>query len=410
MLVFVVGSSLKLLGYYTVFKDEAKLDINYVPSRLVHRLAELNLLNQFFSFILRFPGKMSQRVLISGRIGTGKTVLAQFFGMQLSREAEKRNINFHYVHVNCRECRGNMSHILQRILQRFYPNFPVRGYSLEDLLQALVQALNEENAFLILTLDELEYLIHKAGSDPIYQFTRLQETLPPNSPHRLSLICILRELEALEKLDESTRSTLQHNIITLSEYSKRQLEDILNDRVELAFKPNTVPEDTVSLIADIATEEKGNARYAIELLWRAGKYADANQLNVVTPECVRAAVANIYSSVRKSDIAALDFHVKLFLMGIAKTLNQTGKAYISMGEAEETYRVVCEEFGETPRKHTQLWGYLQKLSVIGIIKTRKDSAGTKGRTTLISLPSIPAVQLEKELYKSLNMETESNGY
>jgi len=395
-----------LLGYYTVFKDETKLDINYIPSRLLYRLVELNLLKQFFSFILRFPGKMSQRVLVSGKIGTGKTVLTQFFGMKFSQEAEKRNINFHYVHVNCRECRGNMLYVLQRVLQRFYPNFPVRGYSLEELLQTLVQALDEENAYVILTLDELEHLIQKAGSDPIYQLTRLQENRPPNSPQRLSLICILRELEALEKLDESTRSTLQHNIINLSEYSKQQLEDILNDRAELAFKPNTVPADTLSLVAEIAAEENGNARYAIELLWRAGKYADANQLSVVTPECVRTATANIYPSVRKSDIASLGFHEKLFLLGIAKTFNQTGKAYISMGEAKENYEVVCEELGEKPRRHTQLWEYLRKLAVTGIVKTRKDSAGAKGRTTIISLPWIPAGQLEKELYKNLNGETE----
>ena len=395
-----------MLGYYTVFKDETKLDINYIPSRLLYRLVELNLLKQFFSFILRFPGKMSQRVLVSGKIGTGKTVLTQFFGMKFSQEAEKRNINFHYVHVNCRECRGNMLYVLQRVLQRFYPNFPVRGYSLEELLQTLVQALDEENAYVILTLDELEHLIQKAGSDPIYQLTRLQENRPPNSPQRLSLICILRELEALEKLDESTRSTLQHNIINLSEYSKQQLEDILNDRAELAFKPNTVPADTLSLVAEIAAEENGNARYAIELLWRAGKYADANQLSVVTPECVRTATANIYPSVRKSDIASLGFHEKLFLLGIAKTFNQTGKAYISMGEAKENYEVVCEELGEKPRRHTQLWEYLRKLAVTGIVKTRKDSAGAKGRTTIISLPWIPAGQLEKELYKNLNGETE----
>jgi len=396
----------ELSSYSTVFKDETKLDINYIPSRLLHRLAELNLLNQFFSFILRFPGRMSQRVLIAGKIGTGKTVLTQFFGLQLSREAEKRNINFHYVHVNCRECRGNMLYVLQRILQRFYSNFPVRGYSLEELLQTLVQALDEENAHVILTLDELEYLIQKAGSDPIYQLTRLQETRSPNRPHRLSLICILRELSILEKLDDSTRSTLQNNIITLAEYSKQQLEDILKDRVNLAFKSNTVSSDTVSFVAELAEAENGNARYAIELLWRAGKYADANQLSVVTPECVRMATASVYPTIRKSDIASLSLHEKLFLLGIAKAFNQTGKAYISMGEAEENYKVICEEFNEKAHKHTQLWKYLQKFVVIGVTHTRKDSTGSKGRTTIISLPWIPAFQLEKELYKSLKEEAE----
>jgi cell division control protein 6 len=342
--------------------------------------------------------------LIVGKVGTGKTVLAQFFGSQLLREAEKRNINLHYVHVNCRECRGNMAYILQRVLQRFYPNFPVRGYSQEELLQTLMHALDDENAYVILTLDELEHLIHKAGSDPVYQLTRLQESRSPYSPHRLSLICILRKLEVLEKLDESTRSTLQHNIIVLNGYSKQQLEDILNDRVELAFKPNTVPSDTIGLIAELAEAENGNARYAIELLWRAGKYADANQLSLVTPECVRRAAASIYPTVRKSDIISLSLHEKLLLLGIAKAFNQAGKAYLSMGEAEEAYKIVCEELDEKPRKHTKLWEYLKKLAVMGIVKTRKAHVNAGGRTTLISLPWVPAEMLEKELYKSLSRE------
>ena len=52
--------------YQNVFKDEAKLDINYVPQRLPHRDGELRLLMEFFDFMLHFPGKMSQRALIVG--------------------------------------------------------------------------------------------------------------------------------------------------------------------------------------------------------------------------------------------------------------------------------------------------------------------------------------------------------
>jgi len=78
-----------------------------------------------------------------------------------------------------------------------------------------------------------------------------------------------------------------------------------------------------------------------------------------------------------------------------------------MGEAEETYRAVCEEFGEKPRRHTQLWEYLKKLSILGAVATRKGSTGARGRTTVISMPWIPAAQLEKELYTFLNKEEAS---
>jgi len=83
--------------YFSVFKDESKLDINYVPPRLLHRGSQFNLLDQFFRFAIESPGKMTQRVLILGKIGTGKTVLSQHFGLNAMKEAEKRNINLNYV-------------------------------------------------------------------------------------------------------------------------------------------------------------------------------------------------------------------------------------------------------------------------------------------------------------------------
>jgi cell division control protein 6 len=386
--------------YFSVFKDESKLDINYVPSRLLHRELQLNFLEQFFRFAIESPGKMTQRVLILGNVGTGKTVLSQHFGLNIMKEAEKRNINLSYVHVNCRECKGSLFMILQRTILKFYPNFPKRGYSAEELLQALMQILDEENAYLILALDELEALIRSEGSDPIYNLTRIQEDRL-KGPQRLSLICILREAEYLEKLDLSTKSTLQRNVIRLEEYSESQLEDILSDRVNLAFREGTVSVQTMNLIAELAYSEGGNARYAIELLWRAGKYADASEMREVSPECVRKAAVSVYPVVRKDMISSLSLHEKLFLLGVARHFKQTDMAYMSMGEAENAYAIVCEEYGEKKRGHTQLWKYVRELSALGVIETKVSGEGQRGKTTFISLPRVPASDLEQELSRTL---------
>jgi len=389
--------------YSSVFKDESKLDINYVPQYLLHRKLQLNLLNQFFRFAVKSPGRMTQRALIMGNIGTGKTVLAQHFGLNITKEAKERNINLHYVHINCRECKGSLFMILQRIITKFYPNFPRRGYSAEELLQALMQMLDEKDAYLILTLDELESLISNGGSDAIYNLSRIQEDRI-NAPKRLSLICILRQPEHLETLDPSTRSTLQRNIIRLENYSESQLEDILDDRVNLAFRDGTVPAQTMGLIAELGNSEGGNARYSIELLWRAGKYADASEIREVSPECVRNAVVSVYPVVRRDMIPEFSLHEKLFLLGVARHFKQTESAYVSMGEAEEAYALVCEEYGETQRGHTQLWKYVQALSVSGIIETMVSGVGQRGKTTLIGLSRVPASDLEQELVKVLSRE------
>jgi cell division control protein 6 len=386
--------------HQSVFKDEAKLDINYVPPSLPHREKEHRLLMEFFDFLLRFPERMAQRVIITGDVGTGKTALTQRFGADMTLEAKKRGVNLRYVHVNCREYRGKLFLILQHALAVFRPNFPKRGYSSEELLSALVQVLDEENAFIILTLDEFDAFIEQEGSEAVYKLTRLQE-MRSGKPQRISLIGILRDLTSTDRLDASSRSTLQRNVISLERYPKNQLRDILNDRAAMAFKPSTVPEDVVDLVSELAVSESGNARFAIELFWRAGKYADAEDLDVVAPECVRKAVSSIIPTIQRSELASLGLHEKLFLLGAARIFKESDKAYASLSEIEVAYAVVCEEFDEQPYSHTQLWKYVQLLSALGILKTEVAATGTRGRSTRVSLPSIPAVELEKELCTAL---------
>jgi len=386
-----------------VFKDEAKLDINYIPQKLPHREKELRLLTEFFSFILTCPERMTQRVILTGNVGTGKTALAQNFGASITSETNKRAIKFRYAHVNCREYRGSLLPIMHHAITVFRPTFPARGYSAENILSTLLQVLDEEKTTMILALDEFDSLVENEGSDAIYKLTRLQE-MRQGKPQRLSFILIMRDLKSLEKLDASTRSTLQRSIISLERYGKPQLVDILSQRVGMAFEPGAVEEDVVDLIAELAFAETGNARFGIELMWRAGKYADAQESERVEPECVRMAVSNIIPGISRSELAGLGLHEKMFLLAVARYFKENEEAYALLSEVEKTYAVICEEMGEQPNGHTQLYNYAQFLSSMRILKLEVGSSATRGRFTKISLLSIPAVELEKELSGALEQE------
>jgi len=389
----------EILSKPTVFRDESPLSLEYVPSRLPHREDKLSFLVQLFRFAIEKPGSMSQRVLITGDVGTGKTVLSQRFGLDITRAAKNRKVNLHYVHVNCRENKGSLFLIMKRTLEKLSPEFPKRGFAPEELLQVLMDMLDDQNAHLILALDELESLIQTEGSTPIYTLTRIQEERP-GAPTRLSLICILRQPECLEKLDPSTMGTLQRNFVRLEKYSANQLQAIISDRVELAFKERTVPEATVTFLADVAGSS-GDARYAIELLWRAGKYADSENASVVSAEYVRKAIASVYPAMRTDYIAALSVHEKLLLLALSRLLIQRDTAYVSMGDVEREYQAACDEFNEEPRQHTQVWKYARALSSIGIISAQMSGEGMRGRTTLLGLAQVPASKMQESLEAAL---------
>jgi archaeal cell division control protein 6 len=353
--------------------------------------------------MLHYPEKMAQRIIVTGDVGTGKTALTQHFGAKLTSETKKQAIKFHYIHVNTREYSGSLALILYRAVAVFRPTYPSRGYSAEEVLRTLLQVLEEENTHIILTLDEFDSVIEKEGSDAVYKLTRLQET-QQDKPQRISFIFIMRNLSSIEKLDTSAKSTLQRNIISLEPYGKEQLIDILNDRVAMAFELGAVPEDVVLLISEVAFGESGNARFAIELLWRAGKYADAEDAEMIEPECVRRAISAIIPSLRRSELAFLGLHERFLLLGIARYFKENPDAYASLGQLENAYAVVCEEFDEQPRGHTQIWNYMQHLSSISILKTEVTTVSTRGRSTRISLPTIPAVELEKELRATIEKD------
>jgi cell division control protein 6 len=362
----------------------------------------MRFLTQLFRFSVENPFSTSQRVLITGDVGTGKTVLSQRFGADLVKAAKNRKINLQYSHVNCREAKGSLFMIIKRVLTQFEPEFPKRGFAPEELLHTLMDVLDDKNMHLILALDELENLIRTEGTNPIYNLTRIQEERV-GKPIRLSLICILREQEYLQKLDKSTIDTLQRNIVKLDKYSSLQLIEILRDRAELAFKENAVSDEALQLVAGIG-EQSGDARYSIELLWRAGKYADSENVKHVSTEHVRKAAGSVYPTLRGEYISALSPHEKYMLLALARVLGESQEAYASIGSVEREYKAVCEEYDDEPRKHTQIWKYARGLSAIGVIAASKSGEGVRGKTTLLGLQSIPASTMREQLEAALTSE------
>jgi cell division control protein 6 len=393
------------LSRRSVFKSEQFLSIDYVPESLPHRQNEIRALVQSFKTLISSPGQTSHKFIIEGPVGTGKTAVVKRFSEQMIQAAKRRNIRLHSIHINCRVNKTAYL-VFLRALREFVPKFPRRGHSPDELLQMLVEVLDEEDRYLLLILDELDYFIKQRGADILYDLTRIMDDRL-NATQRLSIIGIGRELPLDEKiLDASTLSTLQRNVLRFSRYNHDALSDILRDRVDMAFEKKTVMDETIQVICDIASGY-GDARYAIELLWRAGKNADSDQANVVIPDYARRAKADTHPELRKEIFASLPMQHQFLLLAVARQLRDIRSAYVTMGEVEEMYRSICEEYYEEPRAHTQIWEWVQDLHSHGIIDAKKSSTGQRGQTTLIGFSDVPAEMLEQFLSGLLDTSKEA---
>ncbi len=368
----------------SVIKNLNALDFDYIPEKLIHRDEQLRFLAQMFKTLLFC---VSQNVVIKGPVGTGKTVIAKKFCSSLVNIARKQGKIIEYVHINCRK-RSTDAMVLLGILNHFDSRFPDRGFSVQEMLQVLSKQLIKRDAQLLVVLDEVDSLLKKSGSNLIYNLTRFSDELLKEK-YPISLLLISQK-DVISMLDTATLSTFKRsNVLSLEKYTHGELYDIVRQRVELAFHKDTVNNDCIDLIADIATEW-GDARFAIELLWVAGIAADHQHVEIVTPEHVRAAKAETYSIVTESKLRNLDRNLLLTLYAIAKRLKKDGTAYVNTGDAEKTYVLACEEYNEKPRTHTMFWSYLKQIENAGFINIKPSGKGHLGTTQLISLPDIPA--------------------
>lgn len=383
-------------GGTSVFRDISKLSFEYIPEKLVHRERQIKRLLTLFRPIIE--SNVTQNAFLVGSVGTGKTHLSKRFCIDFQKHANSKGKNLEYVIVNCRQ-RNTDSSVLLRILTHFDERFPDRGFSITEMLQILRKHIQKRKAHLLVILDEADVLLKKSGSDLIYSLSRFDEE-SVGQKSSISMILISQK-NILDLMDVPSLSTFKRtNIIEFRKYTSEELADIVGDRVEIAFHPGTVEDQSVGLIADIASEW-GDARYAIELLEKAGMLADEEGLKEVSPENVRAAKAETYSTVTDTKIAELDSHKRLVLLGIARRMKR--QAYITTGEAEEGYAVACEEFGERKRGHTQFWKYLKELDALGLIDAKVSRDEVVGKTTMISLPEIPARVLEERLESGMRL-------
>jgi len=382
-----------------IFKDEEKLSPEYVPRMLPHREEELKLLKTFFSGVISGASNISTRVIITGAVGTGKSALAKLFGKLAVEEARRRGVELRFLYVNCRISRTTFT-ILTRIIGQLRARISDRGYSNEELFHKILNYLDFRNIYAIITLDEVDSLLSRKETEALYFFSRIGEErlkVP-----RISTILITRSPEMFEELDESTRSTLLGNVIHLKEYSSKQLYDIVKFRAGEALMPDVLMEASLKLIADLAGE-RGDARYALDILWRAGKYAEAEGLPKITPEHVRKASASIYPAIRREHLEYLEPHERLILLALTRALRE-GRAYATASELHQHYQMICEEYMTQPRAYTRFWEYLQRLDDLGIIKINVRSEGAKGRKSYISLPGMPVSILRRELESIIERE------
>jgi cell division control protein 6 len=273
-----------------------------------------------------------------------------------------------------------------------FEQVPMTGWPTDRVYSTFFDAVDYHERVVVIMLDEIDKLVEKSGDDTLYNLSRMNSELD-NS--RVSIIGISNDLKFTDFLDPRVKSSLGEEEIVFPPYDATQLRDILQQRADVAFKPETLSEDVIPLCAAFAAQEHGDARRALDLLRTAGELAERDRTDTVEENHVRQAQEKIELDRVVEVVRTLPTQSKLVLYATI-LLEKNGVHNINTGEVFNIYKRLCGEVDADVLTQRRVTDLISELDMLGIVNAVVVSKGRYGRTKEISL-SVPIEETEAVL-------------
>jgi len=359
-----------------LFQNREALSPDFVPDRLPFREDQIRQVAQILAPVLH--GSKPSNLLLYGKTGTGKTAVARHVVERLGAQGSSKRITTSYVNsrISGTEYR-TLAKIAESLPIADDKRIPGTGLSIGTVLERIFESIRADGAQLILVLDEIDYLVNSYGDDILYQFTRAGENVDPGS---FTIVGISNDLKFKDELDPRVLSSLGEEELVFPPYTTEELRAILTARADLAFKPGSVPDATLSLCAALAGSEHGDARRAVDLLRVAGEIAEREGVHKVSEDCIRKASERVESNRIEDALRSLPIQNKLILLTASRFPKGT-----NTGDLYLAYEVLSRRLGIESLTQRRVSGILAELDLLGLVEAAVVSKGRRGRTKRIAL-------------------------
>jgi len=426
-----------------IFETKEVMRPSYTPKKLPHREEQINKMASILASALR--GDTPSNILIYGKTGTGKTACAKYVSQELQVTSEKYDVPCLVEYINC-EVTDTQYRVLAQLANKFIEQnkqylreridavdalrsdveddvvsltetqfdslaalddhldyletelderkeeVPMTGWPTDRVYSSFFDAVDYQERVVIIMLDEIDKLVEKSGDDTLYNLSRMNSDLD-NS--RVSIMGISNDLKFTDFLDPRVKSSLGEEEIVFPPYDANHLQDILEQRSEIAFKNDVIGEGVIPLCSAFAAQEHGDARRALDLLRTAGELAERSTSDLVDQRHVRKAQQKIELDRVAEAVRTLPPQSKLILMAII-SLEERGVDSITTGEVYNTYEDFCGRIGFDTLTQRRVTDLISELDMLGIVNAVVVSKGRYGRTKEISL-SVPQAETKTVL-------------
>ena len=381
----------EFIKQFSVFAQFNYLDQTYIPEKLFCRDEVIKTLIFNYRKIVEKGAQPSINCLLLGKGGTGKTLIARYFGKNFITIALEKDVNLFVEYFNCITFRSK-SRILREILAK-YSLGSGKKYSDDETLKIILTQLIREEGYLLLIIDEVQLL----KPEEVLALLAIAETFGHQNT-RLSVLLISRIKDWMRIENTEILSRINQKI-TLKPYNFEESLKILEYRAKLAFKENILDPNIIAMIAQIVYDHK-NMQHGIEILQKSGIYADKEGFERITADNIREASNEVYSTFRADIIDQLNDQELLVLYAITKLFQNTENSYVLVDDAYERYQTMCETYSVEPHVKMSFRKYLRNLNRMQVIHSRtvRIEKAERGRHNEISLLDISPDKLEELLF------------
>lgn len=340
----------------SIFKDESVFYPSYFPEDIKSRDKEI----QELSYNLKpiSENRKARNLLLFGPPGTGKTLISKFVTKQLSEYTQKARA----IYINAIEDNTRFS-VYSKLLSLYNSPLPRRGLGIDELISRTKEEMNKFDFIPVVIIDEVDKLEKSESSTILYDLSRLEV-----SKKYFALILITNHREFIFTLDPRVQSSLFLTEIEFKRYSPQELKEILKERIEYGLIPNAISEDLIGYITGYGAKNGGDARIAIDALYKSAKACEKKGGIKIDKETIQESVKFIDSVKLSEKLNYIESKEKEILNAIPEKGIDSGALY----------KHFSKDSDRTIRR------YLDNLENIGLIKST-DNISQKGKTRKLEL-------------------------